>query len=231
MTQHPLDAHGNPVGADLTTQLPRPFPRPTKHVGQWGFLEPLELRHATDLHDAFRSDPAGFTYLPDTPYQSIDEVEALCTHGAASHDPQWYAICDPEGRALGHATYLRIDPTHGVAEVGWIHYGAQLQRTPLATEAMFLMMRYILGTLGYRRYEWKCDALNAPSRAAARRLGFTFEGIFRQATTYKGRNRDTAWFSILDHEWPAREEEFTRWLDPSNFDGTGQQRTRLTQGA
>jgi RimJ/RimL family protein N-acetyltransferase len=129
---------------------------------------------------------------------------------------------------VGVASYLRIEPQVGVVEVGHINYSPQLQKTPLATEAMFLMMRRVFDELGYRRYEWKCDALNTGSRCAALRLGFTFEGIFRQATIYKGRNRDTAWFSIIDTEWPTLKQAFEAWLAPANFDAQGQQRKRLT---
>jgi len=141
-----------------------------------------------------------------------------------------YAIRDRRlDRALGVATHMRIDPPAGVIEVGGITYGPALQRTPVSTEAMFLMMRRAFDELGYRRYEWKCDALNAPSRAAAKRLGFRFEGVFKQATVYKGRNRDTAWFSIVDSEWPALRDAFTRWLAPDNFDAQGGQRVRLSE--
>ena len=139
---------------------------------------------------------------------------------------QAFAPMEPE--PVGVARYLRIDPAVGSIEVGHINYSPALQRTPAATEAMYLMMRRVFAELGYRRYEWKCDALNAPSRGAAERLGFRFEGIFRQATIYKGRNRDTAWYSILDTEWPAVEHEFARWLDPGNFHGDGTQRSVLS---
>ncbi|HEV2100375.1 MAG TPA: GNAT family protein, partial [Stellaceae bacterium] len=126
------------------------------------------------------------------------------------------------------ASYLNIDRQNGAIEVGAIHYSPALQRHPAATEAMYLMMRRVFDELGYRRYEWKCDALNGPSRAAAQRLGFRYEGLFRQATVYKGRNRDTAWFSIIDGEWPALRETFERWLDPANFDADGRQRASLS---
>jgi RimJ/RimL family protein N-acetyltransferase len=131
------------------------------------------------------------------------------------------------GRAPGVASYLRIDPAPGVIEVGHINYAPPLQRTVAATEAMFLMMRRVFDELGYRRYEWKCDAVNAPSRAAALRLGFQFEGIFRQATVYKSRNRDTAWYAIIDRDWPALKARYQRWLDPANFDAAGRQRKKL----
>jgi RimJ/RimL family protein N-acetyltransferase len=143
-------------------------------------------------------------------------------------DPLFHAVVDlATGRALGVAAYLRIEPAIGVLEIGHIAWSPSLQRTPAATEAMWLMMRRVFEELGYRRYEWKCDALNAPSRRAAERLGFTFEGIFRQATITKGRNRDTAWYSIIDKEWPALDRAFGRWLAPANFSPDGWQRERL----
>jgi len=132
------------------------------------------------------------------------------------------------GRAVGMASYLRIEPSIGVIEVGHINYAPRLQRTVAATEAMFLMMSRVFDELGYRRYEWKCDALNAPSLRAAERFGFTFEGVFRQATMYRGRNRDSAWFSVIDREWPALKAAYGAWLDDSNFDGQGRQRESLT---
>jgi RimJ/RimL family protein N-acetyltransferase len=145
----------------------------------------------------------------------------------ASDDPLFYAIVEPtEETAVGVASYLRIDPISGSIEVGHLRFSPLLQRTPAATEAMYLMMKHAFD-LGYRRYEWKCDALNAPSRAAAERLGLSFEGIFRQATVYKGRNRDTAWFAAIDREWPAIQNGFVRWLDPTNFDPSGRQRSSL----
>ena len=143
-------------------------------------------------------------------------------------DPLVHAIIDPaNGGAVGVASLMRIDAPAGVIEVGGINYSPRLQRRPAATEAMYLLMRRVFDELGYRRYEWKCDALNAPSRAAAQRLGFRYEGLFRQATVYKGRNRDTAWFSIIDSEWPALRAAFEQWLDPANFDVDGRQRQSL----
>jgi len=146
----------------------------------------------------------------------------------AAGDPMFHAIVDARsGKAVGVAAYLRIDVANGVIEVGHINYSPRLQRSVAATEAMFLMMRRVFDELGYRRYEWKCDALNEPSRLAAARLGFTFEGVFRQALVYKGRNRDSAWFSMLDCEWTERKAEFERWLSPENFDREGRQLTPL----
>lgn len=148
---------------------------------------------------------------------------------SAQDDPLFYAILDKKTeKAVGLASYLRIQPKVGVLEVGHIHYSPLLQKTPLATEAMFLLMRRAFDELGYRRYEWKCDALNAGSRKAALRLGFTFEGIFRQASVYKGRSRDTAWYSVIDREWPALKEAHEAWLSPENFDAQGRQLARLS---
>ena len=146
---------------------------------------------------------------------------------AALDDPLWHTVISAEtGKAVGVATLMRIDPTNGVIEVGNINFSPLLQRTPAATESMFLMMRRAFDELGYRRYEWKCDSLNAPSRAAAERYGFRYEGLFRQALVYKGRNRDTAWFSITDDEWPAVKAAFEAWLDPANFAADGSQRQK-----
>ncbi len=148
----------------------------------------------------------------------------------SSDDPLFHTIVDlATGKAVGVATFMRIDRAHGVIEVGNINYSPLLQRTPAATEAMFLMMRRVFDELGYRRYEWKCDSLNAPSRAAALRLGFQFEGIFRQAVVYKGRNRDTAWFSMIDSEWPALKRAYEQWLAPENFDAEGRQPRKLAE--
>jgi RimJ/RimL family protein N-acetyltransferase len=181
------------------------------------------------LWDAFSLDVErrDWTYLSQGPYDTFDGFAAWARTAASTEDPLFFAICDSAGRALGVASYLRITPAAGTIEVGHIHLSPLLQRTAAATEAMFLMMQHAFD-LGYRRYEWKCDALNAPSRAAATRLGFTFEGIFRQALVYKGRNRDTAWYSIIDREWPPLREALDRWLDPNNFDARGGQRARLS---
>ena len=194
-------------------------------------VEPLDVdRHAADLHAANTLDAEGrnWTYLSAPPPRDLDEYRRWLTETTTGVDPMFHAIVDAtSGSAVGVAAYLRIDPDHGVIEIGHINFSPLLQRTRAATEAMFLMMRRAFDELGYRRYEWKCDSLNAPSRAAARRLGFQFEGIFRQALVYKGRNRDTAWFAIVDSEWPALRAAFERWLDPANFDEAGRQRASL----
>jgi RimJ/RimL family protein N-acetyltransferase len=193
-------------------------------------LDPLEPSHAAALFEAHALDADGrnWTYLPYGPFASLAEYMRWVEWAAAQRDPQFFAIVDAaSARPVGTASYLRIEPAMGVIEVGHLAYSPLLQRTPAATEAMFLMLRRTFDELGYRRYEWKCDALNAPSRRAAERLGFTYEGTFRQMHVVKGRSRDTAWFSIIDGEWPALRAAFERWLAPANFDAEGKQRRRL----
>lgn len=200
--------------------------------GRFCRVEALDpWRHADALYAANSTDSEGrmWTYLPYGPFHSRADYRAWIEGTARESDPLLYAIVDrATHQAAGVAGYLRINPSCGSIEVGHLCYSPGLQRTPAATEAMFLMMERAF-CLGYRRYEWKCDALNEPSRAAARRLGFSFEGVFRQATVVKGRNRDTAWFSIIDREWPALKDAFERWLNPANFDDQGRQRVRLSQ--
>jgi len=165
-----------------------------------------------------------WTYLSYGPFATADQYRAFMQSKCMDDDPLFFTILDGEsGDALGLASYLRIDPDHGSIEVGSIQYSPRLQRTTAATETMYLMMKRVFDELGYRRYEWKCDSLNEPSRKAAERLGFQFEGIFRQATTYKNRSRDTAWFSIIDSEWPGVRQRLEDWLAPSNFDDGGRQ--------
>ncbi|WP_119461775.1 GNAT family N-acetyltransferase [Rhodospirillaceae bacterium SYSU D60014] len=223
---------GQPVGSPLAYWTARSAPPRSAMEGRFCRLEPLDPdRHAADFHAATRADGEGriWTYLPYGPFEMLEEFRNWMRVSCAGDDPFFHAITEQEsGRALGVASYLRIDTRAGVIEVGHINYAPALQRTAAATEAMYLMMRRVFAELGYRRYEWKCDALNAPSRAAAERLGFTFEGIFRQATIYKGRNRDTAWYSIIDQDWPALEAAFERWLAPANFDAAGRQRESLS---
>lgn len=169
-----------------------------------------------------------WSYMPDGPFTDASAFESVLQKHAASEDPLFFTVIDKaDGNAKGCASYLRMKPAHRSIEVGHIVYGPALQRTRGATEAMYLMARYVFEDLGYRRYEWKCDALNQRSRRAALRLGFQFEGIFRQHMIVKGRNRDTAWFAMLDSEWPERKRNFEQWLSPSNFDDTGRQRTSL----
>ncbi len=223
--------HGQQVGDPVEGWTARPRPPRTPLEGRWVRLEPLDAaRHAKELFEANAEDREGrnWTYLGYGPFDRFEDYLAWAEASAKSEDPFFHAIVDKEtGRAVGVASLMRIDPPHGVIEVGHINYSPLLQRKPGATEAMYLLMRRCFDELGYRRYEWKCDSLNAPSRAAAERLGFKYEGLFRQAMVYKGRNRDTAWYSITDKEWPARKAAFERWLSPQNFDEAGRQRSPL----
>jgi RimJ/RimL family protein N-acetyltransferase len=201
--------------------------------GRYVRLEPLDAQRDGDelfLHSSGDQHAHLWAYLFDGPYHDRSEFDAALERRQRSEDPLFYSILDREsGAALGWAALMRIEPEHRVIEVGHILYLPQLQRTPGATEAMYLLARYVFDTLGYRRYEWKCNSLNAPSRRAAQRYGFTFEGIFRQHLIAKGRNRDTAWYSMLDGEWPARRRAFEQWLSPANFDSAGKQKLRLEE--
>jgi RimJ/RimL family protein N-acetyltransferase len=222
-----------PIGAPVPNWTTRPRPPRSVIQGRFCRLEPLSpADHADSLFDANALDCEGrmFTYLFGGPYGSRAEYRAYLEKCSLSEDPLFFAIVDASlERATGLGSYLRIDPPHGVIEVGHLAFSPLLQRTAAATEAMYLMMRQAF-ELGYRRYEWKCDSLNAASRRAAQRLGFTFEGIFRQASVYKGRNRDTAWYAIIDRDWPAIDAELRRWLAPENFDSQRVQRTALQNG-
>jgi len=202
--------------------------RPLTRVALEGELVRLELvdlaRHAGQLFAAQSSAPELWEYLPYGPFESEAAFRVWLTERAATSDPMFYAIIERiSGRALGMASFLRVEPGHGVIEVGHIWYSPALQRTRLATDAMYVMARHVFDDLGYRRYEWKCNALNEPSRRAAVRLGFTFEGVFRQHMVVKGENRDTAWYSMLHTEWPAAKAAFEAWLRPENFDSAGRQ--------
>jgi RimJ/RimL family protein N-acetyltransferase len=230
----PLDV--NAIGQTLGFRVegwtpPAPPPRETID-GRTCRLEPLDAaRHGATLHSAnlLDTDRRNWTYLPYGPFERLDDYLDWVRSVAGKDDPQFHAIVDnATGAAVGVASYLRIDPAAGSIEVGHINYSPRLQRTVAATEAMYLMMRRAF-EMGYRRYEWKCNALNAPSRAAAQRLGLSYEGVFRQARVDKGRNRDTAWYAAIDREWPALDRAFRRWLDPENFDEQGRQRTSLSE--
>jgi RimJ/RimL family protein N-acetyltransferase len=226
MTSSPF---GQPISFPLADWTPPVPPPRTPMEGRYCRLEPVDPdRHAGALFNAFCQD-RDWTYLAYGPFSTFAAYRAWMTAQCLGDDPQFFAIRRlDDGKPAGVASYLRIAPASGSIEVGHILFAPSLQRSPAATEAMYLMMQRAFD-LGYRRYEWKCDALNAPSRAAAERLGFTFEGIFRQATVYKARNRDTAWYAILDTEWPVLRDAFVAWLDPSNFDSRGNQRSRLRQ--
>ena len=216
---------------DLLDWKPVSVPRPQKLDGRYVTLEPLvATMHAPGLWTALQGHDAVWDWLPDGPYSSeADFSRAVAAKQEATNVVFLAVVPRSSGQAEGYASYMRFEPTHGVIEVGNILLAPSLQRTTASTEAMFLMARHVFEDLGYRRYEWKCNSLNEPSRRAALRLGFKFEGIFRQHMVVKGRNRDTAWFSMLDSEWPARRKAFETWLDEANFDREGRQRRSLAQ--
>ena len=226
-----VNEFGQPIGFAVPQWTPPPIPPRLPCEGRFCRVEPLAVAaHAADLYAANGADHGRmWTYMGYGPFANSDAYVAWMARVCQGTDPLFYAIVDQgTGKAVGVASYLRLDPASGVIEVGHIAYSPLLQRTPAATEAMYLLMKQVFD-LGYRRYEWKCDSLNAPSRAAAQRLGFSFEGIFRQAVIYKGRNRDTAWYAIIDKDWPVRQDAFVQWLAPANFDNQGQQRVALTE--
>lgn len=217
------------LGAEVAGWTPPPRPGRMTLAGHYATLEPLDPdRHAAGLHAANLADPAMWTYLPYGPFPSGDAYRAWAAGAAATDDPLFFAVRGADTSRLGGVmSYLRIAPEAGSIEIGHIALSAGMQRTPAATEAMALMIGWAFEA-GYRRLEWKCNALNLASRRAAERLGLSYEGIFRQATVVKGRNRDTAWFAAIDAEWPALKAAYAAWLEPSNFDAAGRQRLRLS---
>jgi RimJ/RimL family protein N-acetyltransferase len=223
--------YGQPIGRALPDWNAPPFPPRVALAGRYCRIEPLDAaRHAAQLWEAQRDDPQAlrWTYSFHGPFADIAGYDAWLREAQASRDPQYYAIVDATGRACGTCAYMRIEPKHGVIEIGSIHLTTRLARTRAATEAMYLLMANAFA-LGYRRYEWKCDSCNLPSRAAATRLGFTYEGLFRQAIVNKGRNRDTTWFAVVDGDWNnGLQDAYLQWLDPGNFDAAGKQRSRLS---
>ena len=227
-----LNHLGQPIGQSLEGW--DGAKRPTRVIlnGKYCRLEPLDASgHSAELFTAFQEDASGsiWTYLPTGPFKDQDGFENWLRGTGASEDPLFFAIIDHDsGKAVGLASYLRIEPDVGTIEVGFIAYSPRLQKTRAATDAMFQLMAHAFDGLGYRRYEWKCDALNKASRKAALRLGFSYEGLFRQATVYKGRNRDTAWYSVVDGEWLSLKSVYEVWLSGENFDETGQQRRSMT---
>ena len=222
---------GQPIGELVPGWSARPPPPRAAMTGRFCTVRPIDPeRDAPQLFAAFAEDRDGgmWTYLPREPYRSLADLRASAAAGSLTEDPLVHTIVDhATGEAVGTANYMRIEPASGVIEIGSITYSPRLQRRPAGTEAMYLMMRRVFDELGYRRYEWKCNSLNEPSRNAATRLGFRYEGLFRQAQVVKGRNRDTAWFSIIDSEWPALRDAFEHWLDPANFAADGTQRRNL----
>jgi RimJ/RimL family protein N-acetyltransferase len=224
------ESSSTPIG-ELVDTSPAKRPQPVILEGRIVTLRPIQPdTDADDLYTGSHGPEVEqlWRYMPEGPFPDRASFHANLSQKAVSQDRLFFTIVDKaSGRAIGMACYLRIDPANRVIEVGHILYTPALQRTIGATEAMYLMARHAFEDLGYRRYEWKCNAPNEPSRRAALRLGFTFEGVFRQHMIVKGRNRDTAWFAMLDNEWPARKAAFERWLDPSNFDPVGRQKKSL----
>ncbi|MBV9556415.1 MAG: GNAT family N-acetyltransferase [Pseudolabrys sp.] len=220
---------GQPVGLKVADPSPAPRPGPVTLEGRFGRLEKLQPSHAAALWTHFKNQPQLWTYIGAFgPFDNEKDFAAHIERFSASADPYVYAIVDNEKGPVGYFTLMEIRPQHRVIEVGHVMYSPALQRSPLATEVQYLLAKYIFETLGYRRYEWKCNSLNAPSRRAGARLGFTYEGILRQYVIAKGRNRDNAYFSMLDSEWPQRKANFERWLSPDNFDASGKQKINLT---
>ena len=219
------------MSEDLSNWMPRPRPERKALDGRYVRLEPLDAaRHGDGLYAAATEGDADtrFLWLGETTPPGRAEFQPWLEKAQASEDPLYFACIDKaSGRVAGRQTFLRIDPANGVIEIGHIHWGPLMQRKPAATEAHYLFMKYIFDELGYRRWEWKCNNRNEPSKRAAERFGFKFEGVFRQHMVIKGENRDTAWYSITDKEWPALKQAYLGWLDPSNFDIDGRQKRRL----
>jgi len=229
MTEHNQPIGDLPVGEVVST-FPASRPRRLRRSGHHVSLAPLSLmRHGNALWESthWKDKERLWCYLAEGPFADRAAFDAYLVRKTSSEDPLFYAILDHGGQAVGFASMMRIEPVHRCIEIGNILFSPALQRTPGGTEAIFLLMEYAFDDLGYRRLEWKCDALNAPSRRAALRYGFTFEGIFRKHMVVKGRNRDTAWFSMLESEWRQCRAAFERWLNPNNFDADGKQRFSL----
>lgn len=222
---------GQQVGVALPNWTPPPRPAGEALTGRFCRLEPLDIAaHAADLHHHFSEDTDGrdWSYLPYGPFDSLAAFETWMAETCFDTDPFFYAIVDTAtARAAGMVSFMRITPDHGVIEVGHVHYAPAIQRGRVTTEAMYLMMRWVFEA-GYRRYEWKCHSLNRPSRVAAQRLGFSFEGVFRDHLIHRGRARDTAWYACIASEWPALKAAFETWLDDENFDAEGIQKQRLS---
>ena len=231
MTQR-INQFDQPIGDEVADWKPVQLPMQNRMEGIYCRVERLSTDgHLQELYDAYQLDVDGklWTYMSVGPFTNIDVFRTWMEQAVNDEDSIFYAFIDKNtDRAVGLGSYLRMQPEVGVIEVGNLAYSPLMQKTVVATEAMFLMMQNVFNHYGYRRYEWKCDALNAASRRAAKRLGFRYDGLFEQAIVYKGRNRDTAWFSILDKHWPQIEKGFLQWLDPDNFDDSFIQKQSLT---
>lgn len=228
-----LNEFQQPVGRDLTGWVPTKQPEKTVFTGRFCRLERLDVeRHVAELYEAFQNSPdaRNWTYLPYGPFNSFDEYQNYSMSIEGLNDPFHYTVIDQStNKAMGTVSLMRIDTANGVIEIGHVVYSPRMQRTPISTEAIALLLNYVFEELGYRRVEWKCDSLNAPSRAAAERFGFTFEGVFRQLQVMQGRNRDTAWYSLLDSEYAVFQSAYKEWLAPENFDESGQQINKLAE--
>ena len=225
------NSYGQPIGPEIEEWTPRVLPPRTPLIGRTCRIEPVDVeRHSDDLYAAYSAAPddRDWTYLPLERPTSKAAFASYLAAMASSSDPLHHTVIDSElGRAVGTAAQMRIDPGNGSMEIGFVRWSPLMQRRIAGTEAMYLLMKRVFDELGYRRYEWKCDSLNDRSRSAALRYGFKFEGVFRNAAVVKKRSRDTAWFSITDHEWPSVKAAFAKWLLPSNFDNEGRQRSAL----
>lgn len=230
--QSTANEHGQPIGLPVPDWMPLARPQRVRIEGRYCRLEPLQPDlHAPDLFEfaSVAGDRAGWTYMHYGPFANLTDLRVWMSTFCSSDDPLFFAIIDKsDNRPKGFASYQRITPEHGTIEVGHVYFGSSLRGTAAATEAMYMMMSEAF-CMGYRRYEWKCDALNMPSHHAARRFGFTYEGTFRQGNVYKGRNRDISWYSMLDSEWEWLQRAYEEWLSPENFDKHGSQRSKLAE--
>ena len=226
-----LNHLGQPIGYPVPNWTPPPIPVPEIVEGRYCWLEPLDVdKHSEDLFAAYSldKDGANWSYLPYGPFEQLEDFQAWLKSNCQNDDPQFYAVLDKKSdKVMGMASYLRMNPTAGSIEVGHIHFSPLMQGSIASTECMYLMMKRAFNS-GYRRYEWKCNALNEPSRRAAQRLGLSFEGVFRQSLVVKGRNRDSAWYAAIDTEWMELEKAYKTWLAPENFDEKNQQKTSLS---
>lgn len=227
----PTNNFDQPIGEPVLDFVPGQLPDIEQLVGIYTIVEPLNVdRHFEDAYTFYGPDSPKeqWTYLPIDYFENKEDFRDYFEGMADSKDPYYLAILDKEShKVIGTFSLMRIDPKKRVVEMGWVLYGPELKHSRVATEAQYLVMRYVFDELHYRRYEWKCDSLNAPSNQAAKRLGFTFEGTFRRAAVYKNRSRDTNWYSMLEEEYQAMKAKFDNWLDPANFDDQGRQITSL----
>lgn len=230
---HQKNQFGQILGNLIENWIPCQKPTPAIIQGKYCLLEPIEIdKHAVKLFDVLAIDNQGesWTYLPYGPFDTFNEFKNWLIKTMSDNNVLLYAVLNKKTYGpIGISGYLRMDPEHGVIEIGHLHFSKLLKQTSLATEVIYLMLQHAFDKYGYRRCEWKCNDLNGPSRQAAKRFGFTFEGIFRQNYIFKNRNRNTAWFSIIDNEWPLLKIKFEKWLDPNNFDISGQQILKLAE--